>query len=213
MKTFRVVIDGGSLADLIYQFVVGAAAAQSPSRSEPAPQVAAPSSRGGLYTVPSAQPLQRLEDAFLRWPVLPGAERYSSIDGKRLHELVVQQHGLESDDRVPIVLVDENDSKEIPAVEHSIEGSQILGRDIDEVVSLVSALAAIALIALQDVIPEFGERQTLHHWLKRRRGVDSNRSVALPKFSDRGNRTAEFLVILGAHGNPLSSACIQAAET
>src|SRR5438874_2382807 len=55
-------------------------------------------------------------------------------------ELVVQQHGLESDDRVPIVLVDENDSKEIPAVEHSIEGSQILGRDIDEVVFLVSAL-------------------------------------------------------------------------
>jgi len=91
MKTFRVVIDCGSLAAPIYLFLVGAAGAQGLPRSEPAPQVAAPSSRRELYTVPSAQPLQRLEDAFLRWPLLPGAERYSSIDGKRLHELVVQQ--------------------------------------------------------------------------------------------------------------------------
>ena len=32
-----------------------------------------------------------LEDAFLQWPLPPGAEAYRAIDGKRLHEYVVEQ--------------------------------------------------------------------------------------------------------------------------
>ena len=42
--------------------------------------------------LPRAQPgLNELEEAFLRWPLPPGAEAYADIDGKHLHRYVVEQ--------------------------------------------------------------------------------------------------------------------------
>ena len=35
--------------------------------------------------------LSTLDDAFLRWPLPAGAERYGAIDGKRMHKDVVEQ--------------------------------------------------------------------------------------------------------------------------
>jgi hypothetical protein len=35
--------------------------------------------------------LYSLEDALLRWPILPGNEQYAAIDGKRMHRYVVEQ--------------------------------------------------------------------------------------------------------------------------
>src|SRR3954452_3205299 len=40
---------------------------------------------------PRAELYPRLEDAFLRWPLPAGAERYAAIDGKRMHRDVVEQ--------------------------------------------------------------------------------------------------------------------------
>ena len=48
-----------------------------------APQPAAVTPRAELYP--------RLEDAFLRWPLPKGAERYAAIDGRRIHRDVVEQ--------------------------------------------------------------------------------------------------------------------------
>jgi hypothetical protein len=41
----------------------------------------------------TAQParLPPLDDALLRWPILPGNERYAAIDGKAMHKYVVEQ--------------------------------------------------------------------------------------------------------------------------
>jgi hypothetical protein len=40
---------------------------------------------------PPAGPLYKLEDAFLRWPLPPGADAYGWLDGKRMHRYVVEQ--------------------------------------------------------------------------------------------------------------------------
>ena len=48
-----------------------------------APQPSAVTARADLYP--------RLDDAFLRWPLPAGAERYAAIDGKRMHRDVVEQ--------------------------------------------------------------------------------------------------------------------------
>src|SRR5262245_4440916 len=42
---------------------------------------------------PSAQPAQQnpLDEAFLQWPLPAGAQAYASIDGKRMHQYVVDQ--------------------------------------------------------------------------------------------------------------------------
>ncbi|HEY7817389.1 MAG TPA: hypothetical protein VIG29_04155, partial [Vicinamibacteria bacterium] len=45
--------------------------------------LAGASSRGGQTSPP--------QDLYLQWPLPPGAERYAGIDGKRLHEYVVEQ--------------------------------------------------------------------------------------------------------------------------
>ena len=52
-------------------------------QAPPAPQPAAVTPRAALYPT--------LDDAFLRWPLPPGAERYGAIDGKRMHKDVVEQ--------------------------------------------------------------------------------------------------------------------------
>ena len=51
------------------------------------PSAASPS---GTVT-PRAELYPRLDDAFLRWPLPAGAERYGAIDGKRMHKDVVEQ--------------------------------------------------------------------------------------------------------------------------
>lgn len=48
-----------------------------------APQASGVTSRADLYP--------QLDDAFLRWPLPAGAERYATIDGKRMHRDVVEQ--------------------------------------------------------------------------------------------------------------------------
>src|SRR5580765_35602 len=40
---------------------------------------------------PRAELYPKLEDAFLRWPLPAGAERYGAIDGRRMHKDVVEQ--------------------------------------------------------------------------------------------------------------------------
>jgi hypothetical protein len=40
---------------------------------------------------PRAELYPKLDDAFLRWPLPAGAERYGAIDGKRMHKDVVEQ--------------------------------------------------------------------------------------------------------------------------
>ena len=55
----------------------------SAQQAPPAPQPSAVTPRAELYP--------RLEDAFLRWPLPAGAERYAAIDGKRMHRDVVEQ--------------------------------------------------------------------------------------------------------------------------
>jgi hypothetical protein len=55
----------------------------SAQQAPPAPQPGAVTSRVELH--------RRLEDAFLRWPLPAGAERYGAIDGKRMHRDVVEQ--------------------------------------------------------------------------------------------------------------------------
>jgi hypothetical protein len=57
----------------------GGSAQQTPSAS----QAAGVTPRAALYP--------RLDDAFLRWPLPPGADRYGAIDGKRMHRDVVEQ--------------------------------------------------------------------------------------------------------------------------
>jgi hypothetical protein len=47
-------------------------------------------SQSGTVT-PRAELYPTLDDAFLRWPLPPGAERYGAIDGRRMHKDVVEQ--------------------------------------------------------------------------------------------------------------------------
>lgn len=51
----------------------------------------APSASPQAAVTPRATLYPRLDDAFLRWPLPPGAERYGAIDGKRMHRDVVEQ--------------------------------------------------------------------------------------------------------------------------
>jgi hypothetical protein len=52
--------------------------AQAPARAQEA-------------TITPRSELYKLEDAFLRWPLPPGAARYAALDGKRMHRDVVEQ--------------------------------------------------------------------------------------------------------------------------
>src|SRR6185503_11744441 len=54
-----------------------------------AQQSSAPSPSGAV--TPRAEIYPTLDDAFLRWPLPAGAERYGAIDGKRMHMDVVEQ--------------------------------------------------------------------------------------------------------------------------
>ena len=49
-----------------------------------------PSSAPGAVT-PRAELYPKLDEALLRWPLPPGAERYRAIDGRRMHRDVVEQ--------------------------------------------------------------------------------------------------------------------------
>jgi hypothetical protein len=53
-------------------------------------QQPSPASPSGAVT-PRAEIYPTLDDAFLRWPLPAGAERYGAIDGKRMHKDVVEQ--------------------------------------------------------------------------------------------------------------------------
>jgi hypothetical protein len=52
-------------------------------QTPPTPQPGAVTPRAELYP--------KLEDAFLRWPLPEGAERFAALDGKRMHRDVVEQ--------------------------------------------------------------------------------------------------------------------------
>ena len=59
-----------------------------PRSQPPSPQVP----ESALYNiVPPAAPLFKPADALLRWPLPPGQEKYAGIDGKHMHEYVVEQ--------------------------------------------------------------------------------------------------------------------------
>jgi hypothetical protein len=51
----------------------------------------APAASQAAAVTPRAERYPRLDDAFLRWPLPAGAERYGAIDGKRMHGNVVEQ--------------------------------------------------------------------------------------------------------------------------
>ena len=64
--------------------------AQAPAQA----QTTAPATQPGV--TPRAEiykgaGLADVSDAFLRWPIPPGSERYGAIDGKRMHRYVVEQ--------------------------------------------------------------------------------------------------------------------------
>jgi hypothetical protein len=69
----------------VFCFAVSMATGQrgSAQQANTASQPAAVTPRSELYP--------RLDDAFLPWPLPPGAERYAAIDGKRMHRDVVEQ--------------------------------------------------------------------------------------------------------------------------
>ena len=50
-----------------------------------------PPHRNPAAVTPRAELYPTLDDAFLRWPLPAGAERYAAIDGKRMHKDVVEQ--------------------------------------------------------------------------------------------------------------------------
>src|SRR5207244_13274025 len=50
-----------------------------------------PSSAAAPQTTPLAIPSTKLEDALLEWPLPPGEQAYSRIDGKHLHQYVEAQ--------------------------------------------------------------------------------------------------------------------------
>jgi hypothetical protein len=73
------------IASVLAGFGFVAVAQQPPA---PSPQV--PDSP--LYNiVPPAPPAYNLNEAFLRWPLPPGAAQYATIDGRHIHALVVEQ--------------------------------------------------------------------------------------------------------------------------
>ena len=51
----------------------------------------APGATAASGVTPRADLYPQLDDAFLRWPLPAGAERYGAIDGKRMHRDVVEQ--------------------------------------------------------------------------------------------------------------------------
>jgi hypothetical protein len=51
----------------------------------------APSSAAAPHTTLLAAPSQKLDDALLEWPLQPGQQAYGKIDGKHLHQYVVEQ--------------------------------------------------------------------------------------------------------------------------
>ena len=78
---------------LVSMFLLGlammvgqAGRAQAPAQG----QAAAPAAPALPPTTPRAE-LYTLDDAFIRWPIPKGGERYAAIDGKRMHRDVVEQ--------------------------------------------------------------------------------------------------------------------------
>lgn len=69
-------------------FMVAAPSGQAPARAKPRP---APTSGATAGLSPAAVPSSTNDDEYLRWPLPPGAQAYSAIDGKHLHTLVVEQ--------------------------------------------------------------------------------------------------------------------------
>ena len=67
----------------------GLAAFTASGRAGSAQQPSGPSPSSAV--TPRAEIYPTLDDAFLRWPLPAGAERYGAIDGKRMHKDVVEQ--------------------------------------------------------------------------------------------------------------------------
>lgn len=57
------------------------------------PEPRAPSAEAASAPA-AAPPLYKLDEAFLQWPLPPGAEAYADLDGKRMHQYVVEQSGI-----------------------------------------------------------------------------------------------------------------------
>ena len=69
-------------------FVLSAAGCSGPDGSAPSAQNA---SSGPAQTVGSGPASDDVQDAFLQWPLPPGAEAYADIDGRHMLEYVVEQ--------------------------------------------------------------------------------------------------------------------------
>ena len=63
------------------------------SRSGRAQQTPAPRPTIAQSDHPPAFPLSRIEDMFIQFPLPRGEEKYGSIDGRKMHKLVVEQVG------------------------------------------------------------------------------------------------------------------------
>jgi len=74
----------------------GSGAAAGPG-SRPGPRRCAGTTDGGVAWGPvvarrgPAEPLYKLEDAWLQWPLLPADKAFGAIDGRHLHQLVEDQ--------------------------------------------------------------------------------------------------------------------------
>lgn len=60
-------------------------------RTAHAQQASAPRPTIAQSDTPPAFPLSRIEDMFIEFPLPKGEEKYASIDGKKMHEYVVEQ--------------------------------------------------------------------------------------------------------------------------
>src|SRR5689334_16047834 len=65
--------------------VIGRLNGGAPAPSRPAVAAAAEKSRLSGVT-PHAQPVVRLEDAFIEFPLSPADQKYAAIDGKHMHQ-------------------------------------------------------------------------------------------------------------------------------
>src|SRR5688500_18052583 len=84
MRSLSVPVEAALALLVVAQVSAIPAAAQQSSTPPRAP--------GSLYgIVPSAAAVYELEDAFLQWPLPPGAEAYAEIDGRRIHGDVLEQ--------------------------------------------------------------------------------------------------------------------------
>ena len=72
---------------LAVAIVIVVVAERSGSAQQTTPGSAAPPRNPS----PANMPLATLEDMFVRFPLPPGQEAYADIDGRRLHQFVVEQ--------------------------------------------------------------------------------------------------------------------------